>query len=258
VSLDLYCGSLSKFYSRDFETPQAKFARENGFEYQLVYEGEPIDWFNPVEARDKADAFIEKLTSRLGEKENTCRWDDKRTEYAVEQLHVRSLSALLLTAAYLYRSDLQRPEHVPEGFESDPAYEESSDREYYIGPLAILESHIFLPCDADSLFWDENPLGFDKFVTTTGNLRYALNWLADKRWNGNVEADKWFNRGPAPSAGKTLVQEKSIVPWRKKWRDKFEEVPANSLNWDAEYAFGCFSRLLDFSDRTGLPLLMDV
>ena len=258
MSLDLYCGSFAKFYSRDFETPQFRFCRENNIEYKLVIEGEPINWFTPDNARGRSAAFIEKLNSKLAVKGRApSAWDDTKQDYLVEQLFERSLNSLILTAAYLYRPELACPEHLPSDLETDQAYSESTTQKYYIGPMAILESHIFLPSKADTLFLDESPIGFDVSVTTTANLKFALKRLAEGRWQGNVDADSWFKRGPAPGGGKSYVEEKSLLPWRKKWREVVEPSPADSLNWDAEYAFGCLSRLLQFSEQTGLPITKD-
>jgi len=45
MGLDLYSGSLSKFYAREYETPQARFAKENNLPHQTLYAegGGPTD-----------------------------------------------------------------------------------------------------------------------------------------------------------------------------------------------------------------------
>lgn len=258
MSLDLYCGSFAKFYSRDFETPQFRFCRENNMEYRLVIEGEPIDWFTPENAEERAEAFIRQLNTKLKDSNHpACEWDDSQQPYLTEQLFERSLNSLILVAAYSHRPDLRCPEHLPDDLEADQAYSESTLQKYYIGPMAILESHVFLPSTADALFFSESPIGFDISVTTTANLKFALKRLAEGRWKNSIDPESWFNRGPAPGGGKSYVEEKSLLPWRKKWREVQEHPPADSLSWDAEYAFGCISRLLQFSERTGLPILKD-
>ena len=45
MSLDLYSGALSKFYTRDFDTAQARAAEEMGMEYKLVVSP---DGFHPL------------------------------------------------------------------------------------------------------------------------------------------------------------------------------------------------------------------
>lgn len=193
MSLDLYCGSLSKYYSRQFETPQARVAREKGLEYRLVYEGEPVDWPDSDDAGRRVDDF----QSRIQEKNAAVTsWEDDNPNYFAEQLFDYSLNGLLLACAYHYRPELTRPASSLNGLSGDPAYDEAVDREYYFGPLAISEAHLYVPADVDALLMCKDPMGWDIVVTTTSNLRYALDWSRKNIWNGETDVDLWFKEGP--------------------------------------------------------------
>lgn len=254
MSLDLYAGPLARYYSRDWETPQQRFAREQGMAYEVAYVGEPPTWLTREEAVAKVEEFRATVAAKVGEK--VAGWSEEHPSYLAHQLHAKARDALLLVAAYNHRKDLDRPKTAPPALAADPAYAEASQRGYYLGPMAILEAHIFLPSDENKIFLVRDPMGREQVVTTTSNLRYALETLASEAWASHVEPSAWFARGDQ-APGKVLLEKPSFLPWNKKWVEVDAPAVDDVVRYDAEYAFGCFAVMLPYAETHQVPLRTD-
>lgn len=194
MSLDLYSGALGKYYQRAFETPQQRLAREQGWNHSVVYSGEEPDWLNAENVNQVIGDFKTRVFEKIGEASSSItNWDESEEDYHAEQLFHECHAALLILTAYTYRPELVRPKDLPENHESDIAIAEASDKDYYLGPLAILECHLFLPDNSDQIFAINDPMGWGVIVTTTSALRYALNYLKEKVWDDDVMPDIWYD-----------------------------------------------------------------
>ena len=256
MSLDIYAGSLAKYYSRDFETPQARFARENGIDYQLVYAGEAPAWPSVNSATAIIDGFCNNIASHT-EGKARADWDDDVSDYFAEQLFEEARNALVLLAAYQNREDLVLPSKMPRDFDKDLAYSEAVEKAYYIGPMATFESALWLPIEDELLFMIDDPMGWKIVVNTHGNLEKALSALAAEVWSDKTDVAGWFERGPAPGRGATMQKRKFRLPWQSEHVKKQEEEPDGSLLWNAEYAFSVFTKALDFARKRRVPIRID-
>lgn len=256
MSLDLFSGSLARYYSRDFETPQARYARENGLNYKLIYTEDEPRWLTPTEAPNYVEKFRGEIADQINPNIETD-WREDVSQYFVEQLFEEALDSLILVAAYQMRTDLKRPKRTPAHIENDPAYSESVEQEYYLGPMAILEATLWLPGEEDVQFSAKDPMMWDVNISSTGNLKRALENLANTVWNGNVDVDAWFSRGVAPGKGIVKRKRKIRLPRQSEFVEEREREPENSLIWNAEYAFSVFWRAVEFSQENRCPIRTD-
>lgn len=259
MSLDLYAGPLGKYYQRDFETPQQRLGREQGWETSIVYAGEEPEWLTPDNVVQVIGVFKDQVFETMGDAApNIHNWNESTDEYLTEQVFHECHAALLLITAYTYRSELSRPDKLPDDIDANIAMSEASEKDYYIGPLAILESQLFLPDDSDRIFALKDPMGWQVVITTTSALKYALEYLAQNVWQGETQPDFWYNRGAVPK-GKVMVEKKSVLPWAKsKWISKDEEHSiVDEVKWNAEYAYGVFHKMLNFAEKHNVPIRQD-
>lgn len=257
MSLDLYSGSLARYYSRDFETPQQRAAREFRFTYQLVYDGDPPEWLSP----EVATTRIEELKTQINEKQehefpDLATWDDSVTEYCAEQLFRESLDALLIVAAYANRPDLDRPKRLCGPLDSDRAYADAIPRKYYFGALAILEAQIFVPSPHDKILLVKDPMGWDQVVTTTGNLKWALGRLAEKVWRHDIDPAGWFARGCVATSF-TFCEGDPQFPSQSVVIEEHADGTDDTVLHNAEYAFGVFALMLEFAESRRAPIRQD-
>lgn len=257
MSLDLYAGPLATFYTRQFETPQARGAREAGLEYRLVYDGEPIKWLSPETAKDKVAEFQRHLSEKSDGK-LPAQWNESSEAIYVEQLFAGCRDALVLLAAYVSKPQRPFPTTAPASLEDDPVYAGATGETYLFGPISILESNIWLPADADVTLFANDPMGWELFVSTHSNLAYALKRLSKHVWNDETDVEKWAARGPAPGRGLSYQKRKWRMPWQSEFIKSQEPAPQGALMWDAEYAFAIFSQALEFARKHNVPIRIDV
>lgn len=257
MSLDIYVGSLSKYYCRDFETPQARFAREENISYQLIYAGDAPKWLSKKDAPATIENFRKTIADHT-QAEMATNWREDIEEYFAEQLFDEARNALVMVAAYQNRLDLQRPLKMPENYQDDPAISEAYEKKYYFGSMAILESALWLTGDEALMCAIKDPMGWDIFVNTQGNLQRTLNELAKEVWSDRVDVEGWFLRGVAPKQGGVTMHKRKIrLPWQSKYKEEREKEPENSLMWNAEYAFSVFWKALEFAKRLRVPIRLD-
>ena len=256
MSLDLYAGGLSRYYSRQFETPQARFARDQNLDYKLVYSGDMPTWFD-TEKAPAAIAGFRKKVAGIANQTFAADWQDDVADYFCEQLFEEARMALVLVAAYLKRDDLIRPLKMPLQPELDTAYSDAVTKNYYLGTMAILEATMWLPSEEPVIFRTTDPMGWEMIVSTTGNLKKSLQGLASTVWHDQIDVESWFSRGLAPGKGNTMQQRRNRMPWQSKFVEVAEIEPENSLMWNAEYAFSVFWKATEFAERHHCPVRID-
>jgi hypothetical protein len=258
AGLDVYSGSLTKFYKNDYLSVQASTALEFEMEFKTVYpNGEP-EWLTDKNAEKRLNEF--KSTLGLFSSENELgfsNWSEDHDEYFIEQLNWDCLAALIHIAAYAIRTDLERPIEFSGDYTAYSAFTEAVDNDYYIGPLAVLESDLFVPGEGASIFIIENPLEEEVVVTSTQNLKRTLDFLNQAVWEGKAQPEKWFARGPASLEP---VQEMRV----SKGTDEPELIevtypPENNdlAKHNAEYAYSVLLKAIKYSTQNNVPIAMD-
>ena len=257
AGLDVYAGPLGKFYKKDYLSTQAQIAKELGAEFKTVYpDGEP-DWLTDKNAQKKIRAFRESLAKET--KDNSpdmANWTEDTNEYLIEQLNWDCLSALIHITAHTIRQDIKRPKEFSGDYEDYPAYIESDDKGYYLGPLAILESDLYLPSNGQSFLFHETPLKDEVLITTTANLKRTLEFLNKAQWKGKARPDEWFTRGPVTDG---ISQEIKVSPVTGKSEIvEVEHPPVDDIALhNAEYAYGVLHKLLSYAQKHNVPIAMD-
>ena len=256
AGLDLYAGTLEKFYRHDYKSVQQQLAEDLGIEFNTVYtNGEP-DWLSKKSAPRKVKKFRARIEAKTDDgSPSLAGWSEDHQDYFIEQLNYDCLADLIFVTGYALRSDLERPKEFSGNYEDDPAYAESFDKEYYLGPLAIFESHMYLPSESQALIFEYDPLDIELVITSTGNLRYALDVLNDRVWEGKADPAAWLDRGPAPKGGQEL--RKNPKTGEIEMVDvEFEPVDDPVLH-NAEYAYAVFHAALTYAETYNVPILKD-
>ncbi|MCC7529461.1 MAG: hypothetical protein IT342_13135 [Candidatus Melainabacteria bacterium] len=140
MALDVYIGSLTRYYMEDWETPIQRYCRESGKKFLRVRvnkqsndSGDVIK--DPEVVRSHVIAWRESLSTALSEIVSTpLDWDESSSSsYFSEQLGWDNLSSLKLWAAYLESPHLSRPTRCVEDWTIDEAFkrvDEPNDTKY--------------------------------------------------------------------------------------------------------------------------------
>lgn len=257
AGLDVYAGPLGKFYKNEYLSTQAQTAKELGIEFNTVYpDGEP-EWLTDKNVDRKIRAFRVSVSKQTKDSSpDMASWNEETNDYLIEQLNWDSLAALIHVSAYVFRPDLERPKDFSGEYTEYPAYTEASEKGYYLGPIAILESDMFLPSKGKDFIFQDTPLKGEILITSTDNLKRTLNFLNKRLWKGQATPQIWIDRGPA-KVGK--VQEMRISEETGKPEMVEVEYPplADVALYDAEYAYGVLYKMLKYSEEHNVPIAMD-
>src|SRR5262249_6549520 len=156
--------------------------------------------------------------------------------------------------------ELSRPLVLPD-LESDPAYVEASEKDYYMGPMAVFECQMFLPGKANFLIVAEDPLGRRRFMTSVGVLRAMLESLNEQLW----QADEsrllgWYRRGLVSSESTQKYMEVVVNERGERSYELHEESTEHvkdKLEHNAQYAFACFAHACEFAEAHDVPIVID-
>jgi hypothetical protein len=113
MGLDIYVGSLTRYYRRDWETVVQQAGRESGMEVQIIFSGETVP--DPDLSEDETRAAIldwranldKELTQYLSEGLN---WsEESSTLYFTDKPDWNGYGALMLWCAYAEHPEISRP-----------------------------------------------------------------------------------------------------------------------------------------------------
>lgn len=242
MGLHIYSGSLVRLYTNDWENEIRRWARENGVEYQASFSGAPPVWPTPEQAKEHLLWMRSVLAEQVGAAHVS--WNDEAPEYHTLKLHQDGRDAITLVAAHLHRPDLPMPTQMPSALMDDPAYAEAGKKGYLLGPIAAFDASLILPGDFEGVQFIESPMHENVLICSKAFLRAALSFVEAKYWDDKVEPSAWVDRGLlyARGSGSTRVVDGQRIEER-------DEEPADSLRGNAEFAFGVYSSMLEFSDK---------
>lgn len=261
MGLDLYAGTLTRYYSGDWSTTAQCAAQAAGLPFEIVYTSGASPWLASDMAARAVDEFRLALSSRWGARfpafEQPPIWNERgETPYHTDKPDHDGVRSLVLVAAYLERPDLTRPVLLPEPNESDPAYDEAGPRGYYMGNMAVLECHMFLPGQANYVIVAEDPLGAKRFITSVGILRRALDDVNARTWLATQELlESWHLRGLI-RFGPTQTVINVHADGRREMTEERTEV-YDQLEHNAQYALACFYRACEFAEAHDVPIVVD-
>jgi hypothetical protein len=164
VALDVYVGSLTRYYTRDWENVVQQQARIEGYQYTQITPDGPLDQQRrPTvdEVQPAIRAWQEALTRGLGSHlDEPLNWDESPgAPYFTDRPGYPGYSGLLLWASYADKPGVDRPSQLPEdGWYSDPVFTAAIEKESKTPYRQILQPEIWLPCRFDFCFQGPSPV----------------------------------------------------------------------------------------------------
>jgi hypothetical protein len=168
MAFDVYAGTMTRFYRREWENTAQRMAREQGHTYRQVYAGGPP---GPPPAADEVRAavraWLQAMNTALAPHGcSPVEWVEADNQpYFTDRPGWPGYSALLVWAAHAEHSELPLPTSVPESWADDPAFQKSTEPNFKTNYRAILEPQLWLPA--------EFPFTFD-FPTLTSEQPSAI------------------------------------------------------------------------------------
>lgn len=187
MGLDVYAGSLGRYYAREWETIVQQYARANGQEVYIVrFSDDPDDSPpDPDEVRSDVLAWRAELAAQIGPHlSRPLDWDESaEAPYFTDKPDWAAFGALKLWAAYSEQQLLERPQCLREDWSNDAALlasQQDGFRSDY--PNLLNEVEIWLPLDFDFQFEAPDPWQNLMLFGSAGALCRELAALNQRTW----------------------------------------------------------------------------
>lgn len=183
MAFDVYSGSFTRFYTRNWENIAQRQARLDGTEYKMIYAGgDPGPPPPAQEIRDLVNEWRSAINEALaphGLKElDWSEADD--TEYFTDRPGWDGYAGLLLWAAYAERPNEEPPLELPESWADDRVYQSVMEDEQRIHFVTILLASLWLPGDFDFCFKFPGLTDEELMIGSCRGLRDQLHELEGK------------------------------------------------------------------------------
>ena len=200
MGLDVYVGSLTRYYARDWETVVQKHARETGMSLTVLRpdEGEAVVT-DQNEIRAAVSTWRDNLSTGLGDNiDEPFNWDESNdSPYFTDKPAWDCYSSLLLWAAYLEHPDLVRPVACVEDWTEDEAFKRTSSSDFQTEYPALLSStEIWLPANFTFTFAAPDVSGKTANFGSVLALRNELAEINARTWRADgTTLAEWQRHG---------------------------------------------------------------
>jgi hypothetical protein len=200
MALDVYVGSLARYYAGEWESIAEKTARERGAQYQIGRPGGSADRLkDPQRIPSAVLAWRATLSESLGSKiAQPLDWDENlEASYFTGRPGWDGFGSLVLWAAYAEHPALREPATLPEEWDNDPALMRSNVagfRSRYSHLVRNVE--LWLPSPFEFTFEGEDIDGRRVVVGSTTTLRRQLDELNAATWKADANTVAEWSREP--------------------------------------------------------------
>lgn len=238
MGLDLYAGSLTRYYTGDWETIVQRHGREAGEPVEVIRiqptEGGGEDLTDPAQVHQSIIAWRAWLSEKLrDEGEPALDWDERaEAPYDTDKPDWNAYGNLLVWAAREEHPRWFAQNVMGDDWPKDRSYRRSLKRgakSRYV--QMITGPEIWLPANFAGVIDAIGPTGVEMRLGSLGQLRAQLDLLNDRTWRADESTlAEWQQRGPIE-------------------RGSVEEL--------AQFGFAIFDRLTDYAIDHRVPLKLD-
>ena len=193
MGLDVYVGSLTRYYAGEWELRAQVVARELGATINVVRRHDPPDAVrDPDKIRPVVLAWRDGLTSGLGDHLTApLDWDESpAAPYFSDKPTWDCYADLVMWAAYDEQSQLSRPHVHVEDWSSDPAYQASAADGFPSRYSHLYDVELWLPCPFAFVFQSEDVSGNPLTIGSSVSLQRQLEDLNQRTWQANADTLK--------------------------------------------------------------------
>ena len=252
MGLDIYAGTLTRYYAHNWKTMTQQWAEEYGIGYEKAMIGGPEpEYGDPREIQKGMEHWRDWILTAITQpdREPYAPWtEDNESPYYTNKPDWDALGAMLLVAACrTYGEEI--PAMVTKGwkFMEHPVIRRMVEDPGQ-GWSLFHGTEWWLPVPETFLFQAPRPTGDQRGMATTGLLRWELEKLNALAWQAEEDTILTWSRtegypvdGRVGPEGFTIGKEHS-------------EYDTVSL---AKFAFSLFWQAVQFSQEHGVPILLD-
>lgn len=180
MAFDIYAGTFTRFYTREWENIVQRQARLDGTEYRMIFAGGDEGPPPASDVRQAVAAWQTGMNSGLAENGlPAIEWSEADEQpYFTDRPGWEGYSALQLWAAYAERPGASPPFELPESWADDSTWLAVIEQESDIHFRTILQASVWLPGDFSFTFKLPGLVEDEVMVASTGSFRDQLVELA--------------------------------------------------------------------------------
>lgn len=237
MGLDIYVGSLTRYYRRDWETIVQQAGRELGAPVQMLYvnETDPDDeTLNEDETRDAILEWRASLANELTQYlPDGLNWSEEASApYFTDKPDWNGYGALMLWCAYAKHPEIPRPTAVIKEWEESSVLKASQADEFSSEfPCLIKGVELWLPGQFKIIFKASDAAGVEMVMGPIAQLQADLIKLNQMTWRDSDE---------------------NIKEWRR-------VIDPNTKSFDelARFSYSIFNELVGEAVKHKLPMKLD-
>ncbi len=234
MGLDIYVGSLTRYYSGNWQTIVQQSAAEQGLDIRMDRPPPPNALRDSTAARAAVVQWRDAMSQGLGKHiEGALDWDESDgAPYFTDKPAWDCYGDLVLWAAYEEQPNLKRPAAAVEDWTKDPAFLASTSEKFHSRYSQLLHNtELWLPCPFPFTFVAKDVGGNQVGIGSSVALGEQLRSLNQRTWRAD------------PSL---------LERWRKEGADF-----GAPLETGARFAFSLMLALTDLAVQHGLPMKLD-
>ena len=258
MGLDIYAGTLTRYYAHNWKTTVQQWAEENGYTFnRITPDGVALpdeEEMSPAEIQQAMENWRDQILAAIvqPEQEPYAPWpEDNEKPYYTDKPDWDALGAMLLVAAcHTYGEPV--PDTVPKNFDflEHPLIHRLAEDSEKIWSL-FRGATWWLPLPDSFMFQGPLPIGDQAVIATTAGLHKELEKLNELAWQADEDTIRGWSRTEGypvdGEVGPDGVFTKLDIP---------EHTQYNTQSL-AKFAYSLFCRALKFSEEQQVPILLD-
>jgi hypothetical protein len=257
MGLDVYVGTLTRYFAGDWELATAKAAREMGIDLQVVRENEPEDAImDPDEIRPAVLQWRDALSEALG---LPLEWpEDDDAPYFTDKPDWSGFTSLLLLAAHEEHPEIPLPQTVPD----DPPkhallravssgkrglLRRRKEPEQPPRYASLYHAELWLPAETDAVWTVPFLNGEEMTMSSTRTLLADLHDLARRLDATPADLEEWRRNGGVGEVVGTVEMN----------GQSFEQLAPGSVEELGRFALALLLELAEQAVDHRLPVKLD-
>jgi hypothetical protein len=234
MALDVYVGSLTRYYAGEWENVSERSARDRGQPYRIARPRDAGEEGGLADIRPTVVAWRSDLSESLGARlAMPLDWNEtSEAPYFTGRPGWEGFGSLVLWAAYAEHPAVRRPDSLPEEWDNDPVLMRSNAEGFRSRYSHLVRNvELWLPGPFEFTFEGEDVDGRRLVMGSTATLRHQLEDLNTATWKAGAEI---------------------VAGWSR------ESLPRDApLEQSARYAFAVLLDLVQRAAEHGLPMKLD-
>lgn len=257
MGLDIYAGTLTRYYAQNWKTVTQQYAEAQGWTFQRITPNgpsEPEEEMNPAEIQADMEEWRDQILAMIhsGTGRQYTPWvENNEKPYYTDKPDWDAFGALLLyTAAVLQKEELPPVVEKNWDFNNHPLIQRFLEDEERAQSWSLFQGVTWwLPVEDSFYFQAPLPNGDTMTVATSGLLTAELKRINELGWQADEDTILSWTKTEGYPADMETAADGSV--------NKAEEHTQYDTESLARFAYSIMWQAVCFSMEQGVPLLMD-